>query len=130
MRETFEERRPQVVPLIAIIKLMEHPNPSMMHLLEAIIQKYPGGFGFGVTKISCSCTAELHSVSTLGFLLLEEVELACGSAHQEILQLLRVLDEPCLAALASRELRQDGKMTRFLSAHFYPFYFFFHRVVL
>ena len=67
-----------------------------------------------------------------GFLLLEEVELAFGSAQQEIrsLQLLRVLDEPCLAALASRELRQDGKMTRFLSAYFYPFYFLFHRVVL
>ena len=124
----FEENRAQVVPLVAILKLMKDPNPHILNLLEAIVQKYPEGFGFGIIKLSCPCTTELHSVSLFGFLLLEEVEHVFGSARQEICSVegsggfegLRNMEEPCLAALASRESRQEGKIARLFFTQFYP----------
>ena len=130
-RATFEEKREQVVPLIAILKLMKDANPHILNLLEAIIQKYQDDLGIGVIQMTCPCTTELHSVNLLGFLLLEEVELAFGSAQQEIrsLEQLHRMDGPCLAAMASRESRQQGKMTRFILVkyvcipfltHFFP----------
>ena len=122
LRANFERKRTQVVPLIAILKLMEDPNPQILHLLEAIVQKYPQEFGGGILKMSCPCTTQFHSVSFLGFLLLEEVELAFGSANQEIssLEYLLVADQIGLAALASRESRQGDKMTRL---HFDVFFY-------
>ena len=62
-------------------------------------------------------------MSILGFLLLEEVELAFGSAKQEIcsLEYLLVADQLCLAALASRDTRQGSKMTRWFLTQCLPF---------
>ena len=63
VRANFEKRRAQVVPLIAILKLMKDANPHILNLLEAIIQKYQDDLGIGVIQMTCPCTTELHSVN-------------------------------------------------------------------
>ena len=82
----------------------------MLPLLEVISEKYPPpevgmrveGSRSDAIKISCP-RHSFHSVSPLGFKLLEEVELAFSSTMQEIISVeVFSLDEPLLSMLDSR----------------------------
>ena len=117
----FEQKRAQVMPLAAILKMMDDANSKMFYLLHRICKKSPKDvdhydfpdFIVDAIHISCPCRRGLHSVPPLVFLLLEEVEHALGSAMQEITLInTGAVDEPWLSAVASRVSRQEGKMTR------------------
>ena len=88
------------------------------HLLDVISEKCAPDCNLAPSiKISCSCHGP-RSVSSLGFLLLEEVEASVGSTLQEIVwvgsprTVLGFLQEPVLSALASRMSRQQQKMEK------------------
>lgn len=113
-RAIVEEKRAQILPVIAILKIMGGADFHILSLLEVICEKSPWDhISFGV-QIACP-GQESHYVSPLGFLLLEEVELAFGSALQEILSIesgrrLWGLEELCSPVLASRVRRQPGRI--------------------
>ena len=112
----FDEKRAAIAPLVDILKTLDHPNSHAMDLLEAICEKYPSTnptLPFP-TYIQISCPHHTtHSVSSECFQLLEEVELALGSALQEIISIEFLnLRGPLMATLASRVSRQGGKMNK------------------
>ena len=117
--ESFQEKRAQLVSLVAVFKKMAGAKSDKLHhLLDVISEKSAQDCPLAPSiKISCSCHAP-RSVSPLGFLLLEEVEASIGSTLQEIVWVLsprtryRALQEPLLSALASRGSRQQRKMER------------------
>ena len=120
-RAIVEEKRAQILPVIAILKIMGGADFHILSLLEVICEKSPWDhISFGV-QIACP-GQESHYVSPLGFLLLEEVELAFGSALQEILSIesgrrLWGLEELCSPVLASRVRRQPGRIDWFCIAY-------------
>ena len=120
-RAIIDEKRAQILPVIAILKIMGGAVFHILSLLEVIGEKSPWDhISFGI-QIACP-GQESHYVSPLGFLLLEEVELAFGSVHQEILSIesgrrLWGLEELCLPVLASRVRRQPGRIDWFCIAH-------------
>ena len=62
--------------------------------------------------LRCPCKRS-HSVTHLGFLLLEKVEGTLGSAEQEVDSVfLGNLEEPCFSALESRASRQERKVRK------------------
>ena len=71
--------------------------------------------------LSCPCKRS-HSVSHLGFLLLEEVEGALKSAEQEVETVfLGWLEEPWLSALESRMTRQKRSVSKVEATKFLMF---------
>ena len=120
VKERFEEERIQILHLTSILAMMDNPKSHTLDLLEIICEKFPpiespGRSEFSI-QLGCPCHQSQHSVSPLGFLLLEEVEGALGSAQQEVLQIkVPFLVDPLMSALGSRVSRQQVKMTRMQS---------------
>ena len=110
VRESFEEKQIQMASLINILKMLDEPKPHILHLLEVICERTRADMGGQYIQIGSQGSS--YSVTPLGFLLLEEVEAAFGSALQEVLAIGSRLEEPWLAALASRVLRQKQKVTK------------------
>ena len=120
VKEKFKEERIQILHLTSILAMMDNPKSHTLDLLEIICEKFPpiespGRSEFSI-KLGCPCHQSQHSVSPLGFLLLEEVEGALGSAQQEVLQIkVPFLVDPLMSALGSRVSRQQVKMARMQS---------------
>jgi len=117
VKERFEEEKIQVLHLTSILAKMDNPKSHTLNLLEIICEKFPpierSGRSDFFIKLVCPCHQSQHSVSPLGFLLLEEVEGAHGSAHQEVLQIkVPFLKDPLMSALGSRLSKQQVKMTK------------------
>ena len=110
VRETFEEKQIQMASLFNILKMLDEPKSHVLHLLEVICERTPADMGGQYIKIGSQGSS--YSVTPLGFLLLEEVEAAFGSALQEVLSIGSRLEEPWLSALASRVSRQKEKVTK------------------
>ena len=114
--ESFAVHSTPIRWLVAILKKMENPKDSLLELLHVICERFPPvTFHLGETtgrdpmlfKVSCPCKRS-HQVSHLGFLLLEKVEGALGSALQEIERVyLQYLEEPWFSAVCSRMFRQQ-----------------------
>ena len=119
VRESFQEKRVELLSLIDILKMMVGAKFQKLHLLLDVISEKssPDCALVPSIKISCPCHGS-KSVSTLGFLLLEEVEGALGSTLQELVWMvspptaLGYLQEPLLSALASRVSRQNKVIER------------------
>ena len=115
--ERFHEEKIQTLHLTSILTMMDNPKSHTLDLLEIICEKFPpiersGRSDFSI-KLVCPCHQSHHSVSPLGFLLLEEIEGALGSAQQEVLQIkVPILVDPLMSALGSRVSRQQVKMTK------------------
>ena len=110
VRESFEEKQTQMATLINILKMLDQPNSHILHLLEVICERsraIPGG-----QYIQIGTHTSSYSVTPLGFLLLETVEGAFGTALQEISSIGSRLEEPWLSALASRVSRQKQKVSK------------------
>ena len=117
LRESFKEKRFQLLSLTGIFKMMEGPKMHKLHhILDLISEKYASSRALSI-KMSRSWGGP-KSVSPLGFLLLEAVEGSVGSALQEIVSIVSTpnepgfLEEPLLSALASRVSRQEQKIER------------------
>ena len=131
----FEEARTQILPLISLVKIMQakenfDANLATWTILEALCEKSSDGDAEGSIQL-VSPGHKSYSVTSLAFMLLEEVETSLGSTLQEIesidvrdvdLNLLSALNlqeiesitwvaDEVLPALASRVSRQRGMVT-------------------
>ena len=115
-RDALVEKRVELGSLIDILKMLEEPNSYLLYLLQLICEKSPPDERIAVIQISNPSTGSSYSVSSLGFMLCEEVEAAFGSAVQKVEQIeLTCLEEPWLSALAARVSRQEQKVTNMRS---------------
>ena len=130
----FQEKVDAVKHLVAILELMEEPKDLMLDLLDEICRKFPGA----EVRIICPRHPDGHLLTWDGFLLLEEVEGAFGTAEQslgwvgsqlkeepilegvlgtalqrrESVELRRpYLQQPLLSAIGSRVNRQQEKVS-------------------
>jgi len=112
----FEEARTQMLPLISLVKIMQakenfDANLATWTILEALCEKSSDGDAEGSIQL-VSPGHKSYSVTSLAFMLLEEVETSLGSTFQEIESIdLRYVDSNVLPALASRVTRQRGMVT-------------------
>lgn len=124
MLEPFEEspEREKILPLIDILRRMERATPRDMEFVHYICEKSSvpeDGFSWWI-KMACPCH-QSHSVSPLGFQLLQEVESAVGATGQveEINFDDRFNhhgpDQRLLYVLSERASRQDVKITKMSS---------------
>ena len=127
--------KPDVTNLTDILRQMKDPKQSMLELLHVICERFPPVFddayinhwGHGYpsadvefVQLKCPCPRSPHQVSQLGFLLLEEVEGAFGSAEQIIERLqIASFDETWLTALNSRVSRQSVLVKKVAVGQFY-----------
>ena len=115
VEEKFDDHQRAINPLTRLLKRMEDPRACLLQLLHVICERYPS-VGLRdidakplVFQVSCPCKTS-HSVSHLGFLLLEDVEAALGSVDQRVEKVLvEYLQEPWLSALSSRASRQHER---------------------
>ena len=108
--------------LVAILKLMRDPRPLLLDLLDLICERFPPHDihfqpeRMSIVRLACQGPRhpEGHVTPFSGFLLLEEVESAFGSALLNIETIMaETLKEPCLSALSQRASRQMYKITSF-----------------
>ena len=112
--ERLSEQEINISHLTAILKKMENPKVPLVELLHVICERFPPVLfrpeenGQPMTfHLSCPCKKS-HSVTHLGFLLLEKVEGTLQSAEQELETVfLGHLDQPWLSPLQSRVSRQQ-----------------------
>ena len=87
-RHAYQEQKSEVESLVKILQKMKDPRLSILELLDTICERCPPlqeARGGRTVFIQVRCPQHIsHLVSPLGFLLLEEVEQAFGSAKQEI----------------------------------------------
>ena len=124
VRESFEEKRVKMQNLAGILKMVDDADSQvshLRHLLDTICVKSPPDDGRCYIQIG-STSHGFHLVSPLGFLLLEEVEVALGSTLQSVSRVdlgiySNTLDalsasEALMQALAARVVRQQQNLTR------------------
>lgn len=121
VRDMYKEKKIKVGHLVDILRMMDDSTFPMLDLLEVICEKSPPDMGvpddsgeaFDNYIIRLGCPQHpSHTVSPLGFLLLEEVEGGFSSAMQgvELVDMPRVFCPELVPALGSRVARQQGKM--------------------
>ena len=112
----FEEALTQILPLIGLVKLMQakenyDANLATLTILEAVCEKSSDRDGQGSIQL-VSPGHKSYSVTSLAFMLLEEVETSLGSTLQEIESIdLGDVHLNVLPVLASRVARQRGLVT-------------------
>ena len=118
----LQEAQHAVKNLVTILKLMEQPNDLLLDLLDVICEGLPplaiGGAvrrplrGSNHLQMVCPRHPEPHDVSRAGFLLLEDIESALGTAEQRIKSMeVGVLNEATISAIGSRMTRQRDPVT-------------------
>ena len=108
----------EMLPLLLLLKMTKNPAEMKLTLLEVICERFtpvtemdrnmgPDSYEQYV-KVRFSCSHNDHLVSAAGFLLLEEVELACGSSPNLKIEEfdLSELEGPMLSALGRRVSKQ------------------------
>ena len=111
----YAEYASPILCLANILKEMKDPEDSMLELLHVICERHPPVAYTadevhkpGLFKLSCPCIKKAHSVSHLGFLLLETVESTMGSAIQQVEKVrIGLMVGPWLSGLRSRVTRQQ-----------------------
>ena len=81
-----EEKREDLKVLVKILNFMElgEVSPLLRPLLDLICESSPGWSSSACVQMICPCRPEPHSISHEGFLLLEQVEAAFGTAEQSL----------------------------------------------
>ena len=114
--QTFEQKRGQMMALVAILKMMKDANSAMQDLLKVICEKSSWTILEILDKddyiqISCSSRGSCF-ISPMGFLLLEEVEVFGSGLHEIISVHVYEMNDLLLSALLARLSRQNRKMTQ------------------
>ena len=112
--------------LAEILKTFQDPKALLIDLLHVVVDRFPppenersrsnhlaDTFGRAVDRrgefvqVSCTCLSSSHSMSLLGFLVLEEVLSALACTEQKVERIsVENLAEPWISALASHVSRQ------------------------
>ena len=114
-QDTFEQQRVMVERVVfTILAKMEKPEPLLVELLDVICAEHKTD---AITiQLTCPCPASPHSVSSVGFILLEDCEGALGSAEQHVKRISwddsldNFMTDPLLFALSSRVSRQNSSV--------------------
>ena len=114
-QDTFEQQRVMVErAVLTITAKMEKPESLLVELLHVICAEHRTD---AITiQLTCPCCASPHSVSSFGFILLEDCEGALDSAEQHVKRiswddnLENFLMDPLLFALTSRLSRQNSSV--------------------
>ena len=95
-------------PIIGILQLMGNPQFHLHELLHLICERFPlEDISYQHVKVTCPIH-EVHSVSNLGFILLEMVEDVNGPSELKVGSvLLGHVNGPLVPALKSRVIRQE-----------------------
>ena len=106
--------RTQILPLISLVKMMQakenyDANLATLTIVEAVCEKSSDRDGQGSIQL-VSPGHKSYSVTSLAFMLLEEVETSLGSTLQEIESFDAMYDD-VVPALASRVSRQRELVT-------------------
>ena len=126
VKQRLSTQQINISHLTRILSQMENPKVPLLELLHVICERFPPVlfspeehvYPFSPEEngqpmafhLRCPCK-RTHSVTHLGFLLLEKVEGTLGSAEQEVESVfLGNLEEPCFSALESRASRQEKKV--------------------
>ena len=115
---SFQQQRGMVQQMAgSVVAKMENSKPLLMELLHLICAKhaYRQHAVGGRVEVSCSCPVSQHSVSSMGFVLLEDCEGILSSAEQSLERFnARALNpwdmdlDFLISALSSRASRQRG----------------------
>ena len=110
----------ELMPLLDLLRMTKDPAQMKLTLLEVVCLKFPPenmkarDMGDGESypqyvKVRFSSPQQDHSVSALGFLLLEEVEIACRSSPNLKIDKfdLSELEGPMLMALSRRAPKKE-----------------------
>ena len=128
VEERLSTQETNIAHLTSILKTMENPKKPLLELLHVICERFPPVLfkpehstrEFGPEKngqpmafqLSCPCKRS-HSVTHLGFLLLEKVEGSMKSAEQRVEKAFPgTLEEPWFSALEARVSRQGQKVQK------------------
>ena len=115
LMERVSTHETNISHLTGILRKMENPKVPLLELLHVICNRFPPVIFSAALEDShpmafhlrCPCKRS-HSVTHLGFLLLEKVEESLNSAEQEVETVfLHHLSEPWLSALEARASRQQ-----------------------
>ena len=84
--EVDMEKREDLKVLVKILNFVElgELSPLLRPLLDLICESSPGQSSSSSVQIICPCRPEPHSISTEGFLLLEQAEAAFGTTEQSL----------------------------------------------
>ena len=112
----------KLVPLLELLKMAKDPSEMKLTLLEVISESFPhtgervrnmhDGCYPQFVKVRFSPSDKEHSVSSLGFLLLDEVELRCSSPPNLVIDSFDFaqLEVPMLKALSRGASRQEEQI--------------------
>ena len=126
--ERLSTQETNIAHLTRVLKRMENPKKPLLELLHVICERFPpvlfrpehSTSDFEPEKngrpmafhLSCPCKRS-HSVTHLGFLLLEKVEGCMKSAEQRVETAFPGnLEEPWFSALEARVARQEKKVQK------------------
>ena len=123
--EAAEQKKQELRPVVQLLKMMKTSQPFLLDLLDIICETFGGEesfqdrFGASI-EMACPRHAANHTVDAVGFLLLEEVEAAMGSAEQKLkwLQISQLVGD-LVSAFRARVLRQEGVATEIRAYNFY-----------
>lgn len=122
LSKKLEAKKAEMLPLIKVLSMMKDSQDCLVNLLDLICTRFPTDeSGRLYVKVANGKTVLLpeavvvtcpnhtsHKVSPLGFLLLEEIEEALGSAEQSVEWLgLAELEGILLSSLGARMRRQQ-----------------------
>ena len=125
--DCIEKNSSGLLHLAKILKTFEEPKSLVIDLLHVVVERFPApsqnetsrsghlvdSFGRALDRrgqfvqVSCNTCLSSHSVSLLGFLILEEIMSALVCTEQKVLRIsVEELEEPWISALASHLSRQ------------------------
>ena len=113
--ETLDQNREGLQRLAKLLLKMKKPKELLSELLEVICARCQAPNSLkNCVRVSCKTPGHIsHSVSAIGFVLLEEVEGVFGSVEQKVLEISPPsLKNPWLPALGSRVWRQEGMLVK------------------
>ena len=122
--EAAEQKKQELKPVVQLLKMMKNPRSYLLDFLDIICETFGGEesfqdrFGASI-EMACPRHTTNHTVDAVGFLLLEEVEAAMGSAEQKLkwLQISQLVGD-LVSAFRARVLRQEGVATEIRAYNF------------
>ena len=120
-KDRLQEAKEVVKKLATILKLMKDRKDFLLDLLDVICERVPSIvqlFHLNQLRMVCPRHPDPHSISSAGFLLLEEVEGVLETAEQRIESIeVTSLSEQALSAIVSRMSRQQEAVTSIRIGH-------------
>ena len=106
--EGLEQKLTELEPISGILQLMGNPQFHLLQLLDTICKRFPAGdTRLDQHCIKVTCPNGVRDVSSLGFCVLETIEVNHGPSEQKVVSVhLACVHGPLIPALKARVERQ------------------------